>query len=229
MIRGSNFQSGVTVAINGSLAAVTLVDSTRLNVVTPAGIAGGPYTVDITNPGGNLLSVASAFSYASAADPIVTSVSPSAGSTAGGQTIQILGSGFTAAMTVAFRADPLTGLGGTPAASVTFVDANTLEVVTPAMAKGARACSSRTRAAARPRSRRRRSRSPAQAAEEVAEAAPSATCRARGRGTRCRSARGSCCPCCGRWRTPGACAGGRSRSRRRACAERGEKIRGEGA
>jgi hypothetical protein len=126
----------VTIEINGALATINNVTPTRLDVVTPAGVVGGPYTVDITNPGGNLLSVAAAFSYAAAADPVLTDVTPAVGSTAGGQTIQILGSGFVNGMEVEFGADPDTGLGGTAASSVTFIDANTLDVVTPAMAKG---------------------------------------------------------------------------------------------
>lgn len=138
IIRGGNFQPGVTVSINGSVAAVTLTSSTRLDVVTPAGVAGGPYTIDITNPGGNLLSVASQFTYAAAADPVVTTVTPGVGAPAGGETIQVLGTGFTPTMTVVFGADAETGTGGTQAASVTFVDATTLDVVTPALAKGAK-------------------------------------------------------------------------------------------
>jgi hypothetical protein len=138
IIRGGNFQPGVTVSINGTLATVSTLTAMRLDVVTPAGIAGGPYTIDIENPGGNLLSVASQFTYAAAADPLVTTVTPAVGSAAGGELIQVQGSGFTPAMTVEFGADPTTGLGGTAAASVTFVDASTLDVETPPLPKGAK-------------------------------------------------------------------------------------------
>jgi glucose/arabinose dehydrogenase len=58
----------------------------------------------------------------------VVTVTPLAGSTRGGGTVVIAGSGFLPGVSVAF--------GEAPAAAVTFVDAATLEVVTPSHATG---------------------------------------------------------------------------------------------
>lgn len=60
--------------------------------------------------------------------PVVTSITPNSGSTKGGTTVTVRGTGFTAG------ADLL--LGGTPALGVTVLDATTLTGVTPARAAG---------------------------------------------------------------------------------------------
>ncbi|WP_169734138.1 IPT/TIG domain-containing protein [Hamadaea tsunoensis] len=59
-----------------------------------------------------------------AAVPAVTALSSGTGTTAGGDTVTVTGTGFTPAATVAF--------GGTPAASVTYLSPQLLSVVTPA-------------------------------------------------------------------------------------------------
>jgi hypothetical protein len=136
-LRGQNFQSGVTVRINGvTQAGLTYHDATRLSVVTSAGVPGGPYDIDVVNPGGEFAT--RAFTYVAAPDPTIAAVDPARGSVSGGTTIQVQGANFTAATAVVFGADADTGQGGTAAASVTFLDANTLEVVTPAMTAGAK-------------------------------------------------------------------------------------------
>ena len=114
--------------------AVFPTSDETLLVITSPGTVGGPYTVEVENPGGSIAT--SQFSYVPRADPVVTSASPNSGTALGGDVVTLTGTNFSAASAVSFGVDPLTGTGGTPAAEVHFVDANTIEVTTPAMAGG---------------------------------------------------------------------------------------------
>jgi hypothetical protein len=130
-LRGTGFVAGCVVRIDAvQQSQVTLVSSTRIDVITDAGVPGGPYVLEVENPGGGIATAA--FSYVAAPDPVITAVDPEEGSESGGETLIVTGSNFTATSTVIFGASSTTGLGGTPAESVVFIDANTLEVVTPA-------------------------------------------------------------------------------------------------
>jgi hypothetical protein len=135
ILTGGNFQPGMTVRIDGAVQGSVLLEGTSVaRVTTDAGAPGGPYLLEIENPGG--ATATSAFSYVAQSDPVLQGVMPGSGSTAGGKLITLSGTNFTATTTVEFDADPLTGLGGTPAAAVTFIDPSTLEVTTPAMSAG---------------------------------------------------------------------------------------------
>jgi hypothetical protein len=59
-IRGSGFQSGVTVTIGGKTATATFVDMNTLTVVAPALSTGGQ-RVTIANPNGQSISLDAAF------------------------------------------------------------------------------------------------------------------------------------------------------------------------
>ncbi len=135
-ITGQDFQSGVVARIDGvTQGAVTFVDSSQVSFTTAAGTVGGPYMLELENP--DLGLATSVFTFASGPDPLLSSVDPAAGGVAGGDTLTIVGSNFANGVTgVYFGSDPLTGLGGTVALSVTFVDANTLTVETPAHTAG---------------------------------------------------------------------------------------------
>lgn len=136
VLRGDNFLTGLSVRIDGADQSSVLVDSNeRVVVTTDGGLPGGPYDVEIENPGGGIATAS--FVYVPQLDPEVTSVSPASGTSDGGETITITGSGFTADSEVVFGADPDTGAGGTAAASVVFVDSSTLQVQTPAHSVGA--------------------------------------------------------------------------------------------
>ena len=67
------------------------------------------------------------------ADPVVTSISPTSGSVAGGTTVTIKGSGFSNNCINCSPpfADPEVHFGAAEAKSVRFIDANTIEAVTP--------------------------------------------------------------------------------------------------
>jgi len=135
VLTGQDFVAGLTVTIDGvNQPNVTIDSPTRLRVTTEPGVAGGPYVLRVTDMGGAFADTA--FSYVAQADPQITSVMPTSGSPAGGDTITITGSGFTANSQVSFGVDPDTGAGGTAAAMTTFLDANTLEAVTPPFGAG---------------------------------------------------------------------------------------------
>ena len=136
LLRGQNFEAGAVVRIDGvPQTLVVQSGTTELVVTTNAGIPGGPYLLEVENPGGAIAT--SAFSYSATPDPLLDSIDPPSGAPSGGDTIRIHGSNFNAASSVRFGADALTGAGGTPASSVQLVDANTLEIVTPPHASGA--------------------------------------------------------------------------------------------
>jgi len=59
-IRGSGFQSGATVSINGKSAATTFKDVNTLTVTTPP-LTAGPQQIVITNPDGNSYTLDAAF------------------------------------------------------------------------------------------------------------------------------------------------------------------------
>ena len=95
-ITGTNF-TGVTAVTFGGTAAggFTFVNATTLTATSPAG---SPGTVDIrVTTGGGTSSTSASDQYTYIAAPTVTSVSPIAGPTGGGQTVVITGTGFAAA------------------------------------------------------------------------------------------------------------------------------------
>ncbi|MCP3917276.1 MAG: matrixin family metalloprotease [bacterium] len=137
VIKGDGFAVGATVRIDGvAQSAVAFEGSGRLEVVTDAGVAGGPYVLEVVNPGP--ASAQSAFAFASRSDPVALSVAPNKGTSEGGRTVTITGTGFTNQTTVVFGASAGTGTGGKLAQSVTFIDATTLSVVTPASSSSSR-------------------------------------------------------------------------------------------
>jgi len=138
-LRGQNFVAGggFRVEIDGVIQTnVTVDDPTMVTVVTNGGVAGGPYDIDVYNPTGDFAT--RSYTYVATADPTLATVAPGSGTMLGGETIQVTGTNFVPGMQVEFGADETTGLGGSPAASMTFIDANTLDVLTPAITAGAK-------------------------------------------------------------------------------------------
>jgi len=133
VLAGSGFLDGALVRIDGvDQGAVTIEDDGTARFTTVGAAPGGPFALELENPDGSL--TAQSFVYVSQVDPEVTTVSPASGSSGGGTTLTLTGTGFTPAMQVTFLAE----LDGSevPAASTTFLDANTLEVVTPSHPAG---------------------------------------------------------------------------------------------
>jgi hypothetical protein len=135
VLRGQDFEPGALVRIDGvQQTQVVRNGTTELVVTTSAGVPGGPYLLEVENPGGAIAT--SAFSYGADPDPLLELIDPRAGPPSGGNTIRIHGSNLGPASAVLFGAEAATGAGGTPAASLTVIDANTLEVVAPPHALG---------------------------------------------------------------------------------------------
>jgi len=125
-LTGSGFTGATGVTFDGVAGSdFTVVSDTTATVVTPAHTAGAVDVV-ITGPGGSG-TLADGFTYLAA--PALTSVDPSSGSTAGGTTVTLSGSGFTGTTGVTFD-----GIAG---ADFAVVSDTTATVVTPAHAAGA--------------------------------------------------------------------------------------------
>ncbi|MNW94848.1 IPT/TIG domain protein [compost metagenome] len=117
-ITGTGF-TGVTAlkfgANNG--VAVTVVNATTMTATSPAGSA-GTVNVTVTAAGGtSATDAANQFTYIPA--PTVTSISPTAGPTAGGTSVTITGTGFTGATAVTFGATAATGFTVNSATQIT--------------------------------------------------------------------------------------------------------------
>ena len=107
-ISGSEF-TGATAVHLGATAATGLhvVSSTELTATTPPG--SGTVDVTVTTPGGtSATGTSDGFRYVPA--PVVTSVRPSAGPLAGGESVTVRGSGLTGADRVEFGTVPGTGV-----------------------------------------------------------------------------------------------------------------------
>lgn len=134
-LRGANFEPGVRVLIGGiEQSELTREHSGLLRVITMAGVA-GQQTLEVLNPG---VSPASAgFTYTNSIDPQLLAVSPASGPSSGGSTVFLHGENFRSGCTVRFGVDPVTGLGGKPAAATIVRETGLLEVLTPAHSSGA--------------------------------------------------------------------------------------------
>lgn len=125
-ITGADFHNGATVTVGGAAATgVSVASSTSITATTPAGTTGAQDVV-VTNPDGGTVTSTGAFTYtaASSSAPTITSIAPTNGSTAGGTSVVITGTGFTGATAVDF--------GTTPAAITATTSDSSLTVTAPA-------------------------------------------------------------------------------------------------
>ena len=128
-INGANFVTGASASFGGAPAAsVVVLNSTTITAVTPAHAAGG-VNVAVTNPDGQIGTLANGFTYTAGPSPTVTSASPNNGTTGGGTTVTVSGTNFVAGATVTF--------GGTPGTGVQVVSPTQITAVTPAKSVGA--------------------------------------------------------------------------------------------
>ncbi|WP_051235942.1 midcut-by-XrtH protein [Ottowia thiooxydans] len=120
---GLTAASGVTF---GGIAAasVVVINPTTITAITPAHPA-GVVDVAVTTPSGSALAPQS---YTYMLPPTVAQVSPNSGSTTGGTSVTLTGSGLSAATGVTFD--------GISATSVNLVDSTTITAITPAHAAG---------------------------------------------------------------------------------------------
>ncbi len=123
-ITGTGFTGYTSVVIGGTAHTPTASSDTSITVQTLPHAAGA-VNVAVATPGGTVTAV-NAFTYR--APPVVSGVSPNSGTTAGGTSVTISGSGFLNATGVTFD-----GISGT---SLSAASDNSLTVVTPAHAAG---------------------------------------------------------------------------------------------
>ena len=132
IITGSGFLGATAVNILDSVPSstpattFTVVDDTRINATMPAHAAGG-VVIEVVAPGGTGASGGQVFTYNPL--PVITSVAPSSGPTAGGTAVTITGTGLGSASNLTFD-----GVAGT---SLVAVNDTTVTAVTPAHAAGA--------------------------------------------------------------------------------------------
>ncbi|MFM8311728.1 MAG: IPT/TIG domain-containing protein, partial [Ilumatobacteraceae bacterium] len=121
-IVGSGFITGATVRFGATAATnVVVVNPTQITAVTPATTTPGTVSVTVVTSGGTSNGVN--FTY-SAPAPTITSIAPTSGTTAGGTTVTITGTGFVAGASVSF--------GTLPATNVTVVSNTSITAVSPA-------------------------------------------------------------------------------------------------
>jgi hypothetical protein len=128
-ITGTGFSDAIDVTFGGIDATSFAVNSaTQITAVAPPDAA-GTWDVQVINPAGTSNpDSADRFTYTLASTPAVTGVSPSSGSTAGGTTVTVTGSGFTGATAVTF--------GSVAATSFTVNSDSSITATAPPQAAG---------------------------------------------------------------------------------------------
>ncbi|RME71315.1 MAG: hypothetical protein D6776_10430 [Planctomycetota bacterium] len=122
-LHGDNFAPGSTVYFGDNVATgLEFVSQYELRATAPAGPEGA-VDVTVVTPDGAVATLPGGFTYVLATQPVIDSVSPSSGSTAGGTTIRILGSGFAAGAVVL--------VDGVTASNVVLVSQGEITAVTP--------------------------------------------------------------------------------------------------
>ncbi|MBV7274500.1 cell wall-binding repeat-containing protein [Clostridium sp. PL3] len=130
IITGGGFTGATAVKFGNTPATAFHVDSdTQITATAPAGSAGWVDVTVTTQYGTSALVDYDGYDYIPVATPTVTAVSPSNGSTAGGTTVTITGTGFTGATAVNF--------GGTAATNFTVVSDTEITATAPAGSAGA--------------------------------------------------------------------------------------------
>jgi IPT/TIG domain len=127
-ITGSAF-TGVTEVRFGPASAsdVTVVSSTSITVVSPAGTTGTADVTVITPNGTSALGSKDQFKYEA---PVITAVAPNTGSKVGGTRVTVTGGGFAVGTT-----GTTFDFGGTPAGSVACASSTSCTMVAPAVKK----------------------------------------------------------------------------------------------
>jgi hypothetical protein len=129
-ITGTHFVAGAAVTIGGAEATnVVFVNATSITATTPAGTLGVKDVV-VTNPDGQLGTLAGGFTYTEPVAPIVTGINPNSGPVAGGTAVTITGTNFVAGATVT--------IGGVAAMDFSVVSATSITATTPAGTLGAK-------------------------------------------------------------------------------------------
>jgi hypothetical protein len=126
-ITGTNFTGETSVTFDGlDATSINVVNSTTITCITPARTTAGDVGIIVTSEG-RTSTAFSSFTYIT--PPVITSISPSSGSTLGGTNTTITGTNFTGAISVTFD--------GLAATSINVVNSTTITCITPAHSAGA--------------------------------------------------------------------------------------------
>lgn len=121
-ITGTGFTGATSVGFGVTGATFTVNSDTSITATSPSGT--GMVDVQVITPSGTSASIAAdQFTY-SASAPVVTSINPQSGSTAGGTSVVITGTGFTGATSV--------GFGATGASNMSVTSDTQISVTSPA-------------------------------------------------------------------------------------------------
>ncbi|HEY3815050.1 MAG TPA: IPT/TIG domain-containing protein [Caulobacteraceae bacterium] len=124
-ITGTGFSGASQVLFGAANASYVINSDTQIQALSPSTSVGGPVDITVKTPGGtSATSAADQFTYVLSPPPVITSVGPDSGSTSGGTTVNITGSGFTGVSAVSF--------GTTPATSFQFTSDGAMKAVAPA-------------------------------------------------------------------------------------------------
>ncbi len=118
LVTGTGLQSGAILLVGRAPATdVVVVDATSLSGVLPPN-AVGTTDVEVTNPDGQSAVLAGAFAYSDSdgVGPVISAISPIAGSTTGGTPVTIGGSNFRSGALVFFGGKSATIVGTSPVA-----------------------------------------------------------------------------------------------------------------
>ncbi|MFF8195818.1 IPT/TIG domain-containing protein [Streptomyces bobili] len=121
-LNGTGLSTATSVAFGANSAVPTVVSDSQLTVAAPAGAAGS-VGVSVTTAGGTN----NGLSYTYVADPTLTSIAPTEGSTSGGTLVTLTGTGFTTTNEVTFDGNP---------APFTVLSDTSVSAATPAGAAG---------------------------------------------------------------------------------------------
>lgn len=126
-ITGTGFVAGASVTVQGVAATgVVVVGATQITATTPAGTP-GPATIAVTNADTQSGTLNGAFAYLGVA-PTVAVATPNSGTSIGGTSVVLTGTGFVAGALVTF--------GGTLATSVVVDSPTQITATTPAHTAG---------------------------------------------------------------------------------------------
>ena len=129
VITGTGFTPSTTVTIGGVAAtSVTVSSASSLTAVTPAYVSGSLIKNVVVNNGNSTATLTGGFTYIASA-PTLLSIAPVSGTTAGGTSITLTGTGFIPGTTVT--------IGGVAATNITVINTNTITATTPAYVSGA--------------------------------------------------------------------------------------------
>jgi hypothetical protein len=128
-LTGTGFTAASGVSFGGTAGSAVVVYSDNSVAVTTPAHAAGVVDLQVTTPGGtSSVTAADQFTYAVPSVPVISGVGPTSGTTQGGYSVYVTGSGFTATTAVSF--------GGTAASSISVYSDNALVVTAPAHGAG---------------------------------------------------------------------------------------------